>query len=197
MEVGKRAGVAVVFDGGPRDVPTVDGGKRVGMPVPLGLAFAHGAFVDGMPGAPDWPVQLVSGPGKEALGLTGVRCVELESHGAFVPALSFASCAGLVVDVGTVDGGLGADVSLAPWNDGWDDGCEFVCVVAIGIGAFGFCIHGNRDPNGKCCTTGNFDNTSALYILIIPLFIFAQPAVTPDMSKRIGECSQNGPRLTS
>lgn len=34
--------------------------------------------------------------------------------------------------------------------------------------AFGSRSQLNREPNGKCCTTGNLDSTSALYILIIP-----------------------------
>ena len=26
----------------------------------------------------------------------------------------------------------------------------------------------NKEPKGKCCTTGNLERTSALYILIMP-----------------------------
>lgn len=198
---GKRVGIGAPFEGGPRDVPVFEGGNLVGIPFPLctceAPALAQGAFVAGIPGAPDCPVQLAVGPGNEALGTGFVRCVGPESHGAFVPAISPAIWDGRVVDVGTEEGGFGAEVSLAPWNEGCEEGWEFVCVVAIGIGASGLCVQENRDPKGKCWTTGNLERTSALYIFIIPLFIFAQPAVTPDISKRIGECSQKGPRLTS
>lgn len=47
-------------------------------------------------------------------------------------------------------------------------GPEDVCTVEGGGIAFGSRSQLNREPNGKCCTTGNFERTSALYILIIP-----------------------------
>lgn len=115
---GGWAGKRELSGGGPRAGAAFDGGNRVGIPPPLDLAFAHGAFVAGIPGAPDCPVQLVVGPGSEAPGMAGVRCVGPESHGAFVPAISPAICGGRLVDVGTEDGGFGAEVSLAPWNEG-------------------------------------------------------------------------------
>jgi hypothetical protein len=34
--------------------------------------------------------------------------------------------------------------------------------------AFGSAEKENSEPKGKCWTTGNFERTSALYILIIP-----------------------------
>lgn len=49
--------------------------------------------------------------------------------------------------------------------------CEYeeVCgAVGGGTTAFGSWSQRKRDPNGKCCTTGNFESTSALYILIMP-----------------------------
>ncbi|KAL6872348.1 hypothetical protein HDV57DRAFT_267730 [Trichoderma longibrachiatum] len=55
----------------------------------------------------------------------------------------------------------------------------------------------NSEPNGKCCMTGNFDKTSALNILIMPLLIFPHPSLIPEMSNSIGLCSQNGPFFTS
>lgn len=111
---GDGAGKRVPSDGGPRAGVALDGGNRVGIPPPLDLAFAHGAFVAGILGAPDCPVQLVVGPGNEAPGIAAVRCDDPESHGAFVPVISAAICGGRLVDVGTDDGGFGADVSLAP-----------------------------------------------------------------------------------
>ena len=83
-----------------------------------------------------------------------------------------------------------ADGWLAIWTD--DDSEE-----PGRDGAFESCSQLNSDPKGKCWTTGNLPSTSALYILIMPLLIFAHPALTPDMSNRIGLCSQKGPFLTS
>lgn len=48
--------------------------------------------------------------------------------------------------------------------EGWID----VFTEVGGGEAVGSSSQLNKDPNGKCCTTGNLDNTSALYILIIP-----------------------------
>lgn len=45
--------------------------------------------------------------------------------------------------------------------------------------------------------TGNFDKTSALNILIMPLLILPHPSFMPEMSNSIGLCSQNGPFFTS
>lgn len=111
---GGGAGKRVPSDGGPRAGVAFDGGDRVGIPPPLDLAFAHGAFIAGIPGGPDCPVQLVAGCGNEAPGIGTVRCVDPESHGAFVPAISPAICGGRLVDVGADDEGFGADMSLAP-----------------------------------------------------------------------------------
>ena len=48
-------------------------------------------------------------------------------------------------------------------------GPDVAWTVVGGMTALGSRSKLKRDPNGKCCTTGNFDRTSALYILIIPL----------------------------
>lgn len=50
----------------------------------------------------------------------------------------------------------------------------------------------NTLPIGKCCITGNLPKTSALYILIIPLFIFPQYG-TAEISYNVGLCSKKGP----
>jgi hypothetical protein len=47
-------------------------------------------------------------------------------------------------------------------------GCDEVCTLAWILGALGSGVQLNREPKGKCWTTGNLDNTSALYILIMP-----------------------------
>lgn len=65
------------------------------------------------------------------------------------------------------------------------------------MGALGSVSHEKRDPKGKCCTTGNFDRTSALNILTMPLLILPHPSLMPEISNKIGECSQNGPFFTS
>lgn len=47
-------------------------------------------------------------------------------------------------------------------------GCEEVCTLAWILGAAGSGVQLKREPKGKCWTTGNFERTSALYILIMP-----------------------------
>lgn len=83
----------------------------------------------------------------------------------------------------------GADAGTAGWFA--------ICMLCTGSAASGSFSHEKSDPKGKCWTTGNFDKTSALNILIMPLLILPQPSLIPEISKRIGECSQKGPFLTS
>ena len=80
------------------------------------------------------------------------------THGAFVPASTLGRAVeeGEAPASGTVGRACGPDVAWA--------------VLGGGI-ALGSRSKLNRDPKGKCCTTGNFDKTSALYILIMPLVI--------------------------
>lgn len=101
--------------------------------------------------------------------------LEDAAHGAAVPA---EGCGG----AGAVDVAV-AVVVLLLW--------------AGGAAALGSASHENREPNGKCCTTGNLDRTSALYILIMPLLILPHPSRIPEMSNSMGLCSQNGPVLMS
>jgi hypothetical protein len=49
-----------------------------------------------------------------------------------------------------------------------DCGCDVVCTEVVGAGALGLRSQRKREPKGKCCTTGNLERTSALYILIMP-----------------------------
>ncbi len=51
----------------------------------------------------------------------------------------------------------------------------------------------NIPPRGTCCTTTRLDNTSATYILNIPLFTLRQPCTPTAMEYSCGECSWNGP----
>ena len=61
-------------------------------------------------------------------------------------------------------------------------------IDVVGIELFAFPMVKNTFPIGKCCITGNFPSTSTLYILIMPLLIFAQYG-TPEMSYNVGLCS--------
>lgn len=47
-------------------------------------------------------------------------------------------------------------------------GCARACGDTAGAAAEASRSQRNRLPKGKCCTTGNLESTSALYILIIP-----------------------------
>lgn len=76
-------------------------------------------------------------------------------------------------------------------------GWLIMCTPCVGAGAAGSTSHEKREPKGRCCTTGNFESTSALNILIMPLLILPQPSLIPEISNRMGECSQNGPFFTS
>lgn len=85
---------------------------------------------------------------------------------------------GLPVD----DGGMAVDVAQGALVPESGVGLEAVGVIfsvglenvevcgAVGGGsmAFGSWSQRNKEPNGKCCTTGNLESTSALYILIMP-----------------------------
>lgn len=48
------------------------------------------------------------------------------------------------------------------------DAAAMLWVVGGGGTALGSRSQLSKDPKGKCCTTGNLDSTSALYILIMP-----------------------------
>lgn len=50
--------------------------------------------------------------------------------------------------------------ALVGWLEAWTD--------VDGVVALGSVSHLKSDPNRKCWTTGNFDRTSTLYILIMP-----------------------------
>lgn len=58
---------------------------------------------------------------------------------------------------------LGSGVRTRPLESGF----EFRIEIGKGLGVE-FWSQLNSDPNRKCWTTGNFESTSALYILTIP-----------------------------
>lgn len=43
-----------------------------------------------------------------------------------------------------------------------------MCSEEVGAGIRGSRSQRKREPIGKCCTTGNLERTSALYIFIMP-----------------------------
>ena len=126
--------------------PATDDGGSLDTVVP-----AHGARVAGNPVVPACPVHDVFGPGK-ALDL----CVGADDHGAAVPA---APPGGGRAMVGVDEGGM---------FETREGGCDVECADIVGAGALGLRSQRKREPKGKCCTTGNLERTSALYILIIP-----------------------------
>lgn len=65
------------------------------------------------------------------------------------------------------ESGVGLEAVGVMFSVGFCEEAEVWAVVG-GSTAFGSWSQRNREPNGKCCTTGNFESTSALYILIIP-----------------------------
>lgn len=60
-------------------------------------------------------------------------------------------------EVDDVDEGI---VEALGWLDVWTLAC-----MVFALGSFS---QAKREPKGKCCTTGNLERTSALYILIMP-----------------------------
>lgn len=48
------------------------------------------------------------------------------------------------------------------------------CIECSGVVASGSCSQEKREPKWKCCTTGNFERTSAFNILIIPYDLVSQ-----------------------
>mmetsp|Transcript_3294 Transcript_3294/g.9698 ORF Transcript_3294/g.9698 Transcript_3294/m.9698 type:complete len:274 (-) Transcript_3294:526-1347(-) len=58
-------------------------------------------------------------------------------------------------------------------------------------------VCGNKGPNKKCCATGNLSSTSPSYILSRPRYRSFHDLTLAARSQRSGECSWNGPVLTS
>lgn len=114
-------------------------GARVG-----GMAVGVGRDAQGARVLAPTPADAVSGDGRA-----------VDAHGAAVPAMPafrdpFVPFTGVMV--------------VATGFDGW----LATCLVILTGFASGSCSQLYKLPNGKCCTTGNLDTTSALYILSMP-----------------------------
>lgn len=130
-----------------------------------GAAFAHGALVGAI--GPDGSREVSGRVGP----LVGPRAV---AQGAAVPLVGGTAC-----DV--------AHGALVPGPETWGAsvcrGCgadEVWTVDGWGM-AFGSRSQLNKEPKGKCCTTGNLDSTSALYILIMPCRQLVYDVTTPSV----------------
>lgn len=134
-----------------------------------GRALAQGALVGAIEpggrrevsgrvaGAPDDSIGLPVAHGAAVGPMGGARVLDPDVvQGALVPAPALGRA-------------LEDDGGPASGTTGRPCGPDVVWTVVVGIAAFGSRSKLKRDPKGKCCTTGNFDKTSALYILIIPL----------------------------
>lgn len=104
-----------------------------------------------------------------AVDSPGMHPSLLAAHGAAVPAPTGA--AGVPVAQGALvpDGGI-CPADGTAGSLGWDCVADVWTDVLSGT-AFGSRFQLKREPKGKCCTTGNLDSTSALYILIIPWIV--------------------------
>lgn len=108
------------------------------------------------------------------------RVVVVADGAGGVPPGGRADAQGAVVAPGTAEPGCPpfAQGALVPVpGPGTDvavgDGtacCDAAMLWVVGGGgtALGSRSQLSKDPNGKCCTTGNLESTSALYILIMP-----------------------------
>jgi hypothetical protein len=146
---------------------------------PLGNAVGGGGPVSGTPPRGSDGVELPPAHGALEYGIPGpvaappgmpVAC----AHGAAVPAPA---------------GGCPPGTPVVGWLARWTE--------CTGAWAAGSLSHEKSEPKGKCWTTGNLESTSALNIFIMPLLILPHPSRMPEMSKRMGLCSQKGPFLTS
>ena len=154
--------------GGGRLAPATGGGNLEA------VVDAQGAAVDEPPGTPPGAA-FAQGALVEGIPPCGCELGVCWAHGAAVPVELFI-----------------------PTPAPEEAGCCCACTLdPVDVAASGSRSHLKNLPKGKCWTTGNFPNTSASYIFNMPLLIFPQPSLMPEMLNRIGECSQNGPFLTS
>lgn len=118
-------------------------------------SFAQGARVGGIAVGVDREAQ-----GARVLASTPADAVDgdgrvVEAHGAAVLAMpAFRGPLVPFIDVMVVAVGF----------DGW----LATCLVMLTGFASGSCSQLYKLPNGKCCTTGNLETTSALYIFSMP-----------------------------
>lgn len=118
------------------------------------------------------------------------------AHGALVEGIPVCGCEDDVCCA--QDAAVPVELFI-PTPEPDDGGCCCACTVGPDavVAASGSRSHLKNLPKGKCWTTGNLPSTSASYIFSMPLLIFPQPSLMPEMLNRMGECSQNGPFLTS
>lgn len=163
--------VGAMGPGGILEVSGIDGGILDVLPVAVPVGTSLLAPAHGAAVAPIGGADPIPGPAV--------------AHGALVPDPGIGLAE--VVEDGPASGATGR---------AW--GPDVVWTVVGGATAFGSRSKLKRDPNGKCCTTGNLERTSALYILIMPwpdirinsitngedqtLFILAQPVWIPEIS---------------
>lgn len=113
-----------------------------------------------------------------AIGPGGILEVSGRAEGAgaaVVPDAAHGATVGPAVGGGldaAAQGALvplpGAGIVAGAGSFGRDWGPEAVCTEAGGGMALGSRSQLKRNPNGKCCTTGNLPSTSPLYIFIMP-----------------------------
>ena len=122
--------------------------------------FAQGALVGAI--GPGGNLDVSERDVRDDGGFLGVAfALSAVAHGAAVPV------AGVVVAF--AQGALVPDSAAGPggaWGRAcvvWAWGCWFWGGMAFGSGS-----KLNNEPKGKCCTTGNLERTSALYILSMP-----------------------------
>ena len=82
-----------------------------------------------------------------------------------MPTLPPANDQGAGESIGGDIGILDAGKALVGWL--------VVCAVVAGGAASGLRSKEKSEPNGKCCTTGNLDKTSASYIFSMPYTLLA------------------------
>lgn len=141
------------------------------------VVAAHGALVGGSMDLAPPPMPGVLGGTVEAVGraLVGICCrwvhgadvpivlvltpwrgsVSGVLHGAWVPAVALEGASGVPL----LSDGVG--VWLATCTEG---------AVAVALGSRSQL---KREPKGKCCTTGNLERTSAMYIFSMPCFFWS------------------------
>ena len=162
----------------PYVLPLDAGGRRLA-PAPGGgsleaVVDAQGAAVDALPGTTPGTA-FAQGALVEGIATCGCGLGLCWAHGAAVPVELFI-----------------------PTPAPEEAGCCCACTLdPVDMAASESRSHLKNLPKGKCWTTGNLPSTSASYIFNMPLLIFPHPSLMPEMLNRIGECSQNGPFLTS
>lgn len=165
---GIRPYVLPLVAGGGRLAPAPGGGSREA------VVDAHGAAVEAIPG-PLPVAAFAQGALVDGIPLCGWAFGICWAQGAAVPVELFM-----------------------PTPAPEEGGCCCACTLGPAeVAASGSRSHLKNFPKGKCCTTGNLPSTSASYIFNMPLLIFPQPSLIPEMLNRMGECSQNGPFFTS